>query len=454
MFMRIATVAILGALAAETTLAAPADRPVSESSTKEAGSDAKSSAAEMRSLGRQLGNPSFRQRQRAFERLLSAGHEALPVLADAARSPDREVRSRALSILVALAASRTDAVATAAQTVLDELKSVENRGVSSDVSEALLQAQAGRTLRAIADIRAGGGVVTATQADEPTVDALLAVEIGARWKRGSAGLKPLSELSNVTWLSLEGAPVDDSALAFVGQLPRLEKLYLRQTRIRGPGLSHLSRLSSLTHLSLRELPIDDAALAALPDLPKLTDLGLDRTAITNDGLAELARFTSLDTLWLDNTQITDAGLAHLGKLKNLHTLYLTGTKTAGPGLANLKELASLRYLSLKEVELPPGSTRQLSQLTQLEILGLDHTNVSDQQLADLSPLTSLRTLWLSKTPVTDEGIEHLKQLKSLQRVYFHGSQVTAAGREALRKALPDCRVEPEDDRPGSGRPRR
>ena len=53
--------------------------------------------------------------------------------------------------------------------------------------------------------------------------------------------------------------------------------------------------------------------------------------------------------------------------------------------------------------------------------------------------------------MTDAGIEHLKALKSLRRIYFHGSQVTAAGREALRKALPECSVEPEDDRPEDDR---
>ncbi|HZN32753.1 MAG TPA: hypothetical protein VFB80_03010 [Pirellulaceae bacterium] len=420
-------------------LAAPADiEPASASG---------SAAGDVAALAAQLASPQFRLRQQAFERLLDAGKDALGPVAEVARSPHREARSRALSILAALAAAKNEDLAAAAFQTLRDLESNQDQTIVHEVRAALAEVRVARAYRAIAAIRAGGGMVSSALGDEPTAGSDLRIEIGSVWKGGNAGLKALAELRTTTYLSLEGAPIDDAALAYVGQLESLEYLYLKQTRVRGSGLSQL-KLSSLTHLSLRELPIDDAALASLPTLPLLAHLGLDHTQVTDAGLGELARYPQLDTLWLDYAPITDAGLAKLAALPKLRTLCLTGTKATGPGLASLRDLRALHYVSLKEVSLSPDTTRHLAKVEQLEILGLDHTNVNDEQLADLAPLVNLKTLWLSKTPVTDAGIAHLAKLKSLQMVYFHGSQVTAEGRKALRDALPNCRVEPDDDRPG------
>ena len=412
-----------------------------------------SSALDLRSAGRDLASPQFRRRQRAHDQLLAAGELAIPALAEVVASPDREARSRALSILVAFSASRNERLASEARQTLDRLASRGSGTAAGDVQMALAAARMVRMAQAIEAIRAGGGTVTSDQGEEPTFGGPLSVKIDASWRRGSSDLKLLAELPTTTWLSLEGSPIDDGGLVHVGQIHDLEKLFLKGTRVRGPGLAHLKDLTKLVHLSLRELPLTDEGLSQLPALPELAYLGLDNTQVTDAGLAELRRFGQLDTLWLDNTSVTDAGLGRLAALHHLRTLYLAGTRCSGRGLASLKGVSSLRFLSLKGVELSPDSTRHLAELSQLETLGLDHTNVTDEQLAHLDKLTRLKVLWLSKTPVTDEGIEHLKRIKSLQQVYFHGSQVTAAGRQALRAALPECTVEPSDDRPDRTRRR-
>jgi hypothetical protein len=412
-----------------------------------------SSVADLRSAARDLASPQFRRRQRAHEQLLAAGELAIPALAEAVASPDREARSRALAILVAFSASRNERLAVDARQTLDRLASRGKGTAAGDVQMALASARMARIAQAIEAIRAGGGTVTSDQGEEQTLGGPLSVKIDAFWKRGSSDLKLLAEVPTTTWLSLEGSPIDDGGLVYVGQIHDLEKLFLKGTRVRGPGLARLKNLTKLVHLSLRELPLTDEGLAQLPALPQLAYLGLDNTQVTDAGLVELKRFAQLDTLWLDNTSVTDAALLELAPLHHLRTLYLAGTRCSGPGLASLKGVSSLRFLSLKGVELSPASTRHLAELSQLETLGLDHTNVTDQQLAHLDKLTRLKVLWLSKTPVTDDGIKHLTQLKSLQEVYFHGSQVTAAGRQALRAALPECRVEPNDDRPDRTRRR-
>lgn len=427
------------------TAAVLVDAPLAEDGRQAGASPAADALdAELSAAAAQLSSPEFRLRQRAFERLFQAGVDGLAALEQAARSSDREARSRALTILVALAGSPREELAGAAQKTLRGLESAASGPVARDASGAAAEARVARMDRAIDAIQTGGGTVTTPEGEEPVIGADLAIQIGAAWKRGSADLKALADLPDVTWLSLEDSPIDDAGLAHVGQLANLQSLFLKGTRVRGPGLEHLAGLHKLSHLSLRELPLDDAALARLPEFPQLTNLGLDNTAITDAGLAELKRFPLLETLWLDKTKITDAGLRELATLTQLRTLYLTGTRTGGPGMAGLRELSSLRYLSLREVSLLPETARTLAELSQLETLGLDHTNITDGQLAEVARLKNLRTLFLSGTAVTDAGIEHLKTLESLEMLLLDGTRVTAAGRQALRAALPRCVVEPPE----------
>src|SRR5262245_33421817 len=102
-------------LAVVPALAAPADAPPRV--------PAGSAAGAVPALAAQLASPQFRLREQAFERLLDAGKEALGPVAEVARSPHREARSRALSILAALAAAKNEDLAAAALQMLRDLES-------------------------------------------------------------------------------------------------------------------------------------------------------------------------------------------------------------------------------------------------------------------------------------------------------------------------------------------
>jgi hypothetical protein len=70
----------------------------------------------------------------------------------------------------------------------------------------------------------------------------------------------------------------------------------------------------------------DAALAEVGKVASLQRLYLNGTQITDNGLKHLAGLTSLTHLDVSQTQVTDGGLKHLEKLASLRTLIVRGSQ--------------------------------------------------------------------------------------------------------------------------------
>ena len=141
--------------------------------------------------------------------------------------------------------------------------------------------------------------------------------------------------------------------------------------------------------------IPESIVDRLPFLKRITSVyGMRPPGVSAETLLELGSLTRLESLELMHTFVTDASLVHLNELTYLEALWLADTPVTGTGLVHLKGLTNLRVLSLHD------------------------------------------------TPVTDAGLEHLKGLTSLYKLGLHNTQVTAEGRAMLRKALPNCEIEP------------
>ena len=394
-------------------------------------------ASDFPALVRDLASSDFAVRQQATQQLREAGPEAISLLAQSLRSGDREVRSRAIDILLSHALSLRSERREPALAALRDAADGDDPQAAQIAQGALEGIRDVTSALAAGELsRLGATVQQVENTDPPQYN----VQVRASWRGGDDRLALLWELGGVPWLSLENAPVTDAALVHVARLKPLTKLYLGGSQITGDRLADLAPLENVQHLSLKGLPIHDGRLAKLPNLKYLRFLGLDGTHITDTGLKELARYPGLQTLWLDGTRVTDAGLVHLRPLANLRTLFLPKTATAGPGLAELRYLPSLTYLSLKGTKQTTESLKIVGSLSQLESLGLDDTNITDEQLAELTGLAKLRILWLSNTAVSDAGIASLKKLPGLQVLYLTSTQISAEGLEELRKALPTCHV--------------
>lgn len=382
----------------------------------------------------------FAVRQRATQRLLQGGEEAMTALLELAPAGSAEVHARALAILESwLLSERPKRVQLAANGLKRWSESAPAQ-LARQAEALLAQARSLREAKAIDRIRELGGRV---ENDGETGQ--LAIKIGA-WNGTDQDFALIRELQLIGRLSLEESELSDSALKEIAGRAELKRLYLGGSRVTGAGLKELQGLTTLFHLSLKNLPVDDARFAQLPDFPNLRGLGLDGTRIGDNSLAVLKRYPKLEVLWLEGTQVTDAGLVELLPLRGLRTLYLANTQATGKGITALAQAPALRYLSLMGAKLQPGTCQYLGQIEQLETLGLDGSTITDEQLADLAPLMKLRVLWLSKTDLTDAAIEPLSKLTGLSKLYLTGTRLSSAGLGKLRQALPKCEVvfeEPE-----------
>ena len=154
--------------------------------------------------------------------------------------------------------------------------------------------------------------------------------------RHSLGFAWLEQFENIVYINLNGASTNDSDLTRLGNLLKLEVLYLGKTDVTDADLAHLARLSNLTKLGLSETKVSDAGLRHLKGMRNLQSLHLDQTDITDAGLAHLAGLSNLKTLRLSYTKITDASLVHLKQMKKMKTLSLDRTAITSAGIKELE----------------------------------------------------------------------------------------------------------------------
>ena len=148
-----------------------------------------------------------------------------------------------------------------------------------------------------------------------------------------ADLRPLSSLSALRWLNLDGATTDLWPLAGLTALTGLS--------LRGAGMEDLEALSGLKQLvvlDLAENRISD--LAPIARLSRLRALRLDGNHVAD--LSPLAAMEMLRHLWLSGNEVTE--LNPLSRLLRLQTLDLRDNR-----VGDLSPLAGLRALRLLNV---------------------------------------------------------------------------------------------------------
>jgi len=131
----------------------------------------------------------------------------------------------------------------------------------------------------------------------------------------------------------------------------------------------------------------------------------------------------------------DGPVKFCGETWSLRTTEIACWKDSVRNLTPLSKLTKLKTLSMggtKVTNLTP-----LSKLTKLKTLSLRDTKVTN--LTPLSKLTKLKWLDLSNTKVTN--LTPLSKLTKLKRLYLLGTNVSKSQVAALKKALPNLRIE-------------
>jgi hypothetical protein len=163
---------------------------------------------------------------------------------------------------------------------------------------------------------------------------------------------------------------------------------------------------------------------------KLTSLHV--RSLSDTDLSQLQQFEHLNYLdfyfgWgLGEAKVTDAGLKNLPQLNlpRLESLMLGHcSRITDEGLRHVAAIKTLKYLSLASCP-----------------------RITDGGLANLASSNSIETLDLRGCAgITNKGLVYLNQMKQLKEIMLDGcSNVSNDGIDALRRALPNTKIEKDD----------
>lgn len=155
------------------------------------------------------------------------------------------------------------------------------------------------------------------------------------------GYRHVASLTNLRALGLGMSSVEDSSLVQISELTNLIFLDVTGAPITDTGVQHLSKLQRLESLALVSTQISDKSMVVVAELPRLMSLDIRGCNITDAGLAQLANTDTLVELVAHPTEnggglITDEGLAHLQKISTLKRVQLAGNPVTPFGVAKLQ----------------------------------------------------------------------------------------------------------------------
>lgn len=169
-------------------------------------------------------------------------------------------------------------------------------------------------------------------------------------------LGSVARLQSITNLSLSGEPTAVEGLQAVGQLKRLESLYLPLPRLE--SVEFISGLSNLWSLTLSDAAVRD--LSPLAALQALKTLDLARVPAAPEEFRHLAGLASLSyCLMLEGTSITDVVLSHLAGLRRLGNLILRNTGITDASLGTILGFPKLTRLDIRGTRMSAAAFNEL-----------------------------------------------------------------------------------------------
>lgn len=195
---------------------------------------------------------------------------------------------------------------------------------------------------------------------------------------GDDVLKHLPALPQLRTLGLDRTQIGDGALPAVARQTDLRLLWLDGTNVTSEGMKQLAPLTELRILRLEgAMGVSGAGLESLADLPNLEQVRLKGTKLTVDDIGRLARISNLIELGLDHTNVGDDHLEKLKPANNLRVLWLSKSAVTDVGLVHLKDVPSLQKVYLHAASVTTRGVDDLRQaLPRCQIYAATETTVS------------------------------------------------------------------------------
>jgi hypothetical protein len=226
-------------------------------------------------------------------------------------------------------------------------------------------------------------------------------------KLTAAQLAKIADLPALSHLTLPQRSTDGALDRFAARLPSVRYLHLRHTKITAAGLKGLAG-SELIFIDLTHAPVNDDCWKELAKLPALKDVLFAESPLKGTGVKQLAVLKQLEHLMFYNCKLTDAAVAELAEITSLRNLELDGTAVTDKGLVALGKMKGLSQLSLGNTKVTDAGLAALAGLDELGSLDLSNTAVTDAGLQKLAGLKKLGVLVVTGTKVTEAGAKRLK----------------------------------------------
>ncbi len=124
-----------------------------------------------------------------------------------------------------------------------------------------------------------------------------------------------------------------------------------------------------------------------------------------------------------------------------------GGRVAAGAPSSVSSYASVTALDFANTGLGDSDLERLVGFVGLESLNLAGTHVRGEGLLSASPFRTLLYLNLASTPFGDDGIKYLSGFSCLKALDLSNTNISLEGLAELRRALPECRIEPLDTMP-------
>jgi len=164
---------------------------------------------------------------------------------------------------------------------------------------------------------------------------------------------------HVLWLNFQSNNLNGTIPREIGNLTKLENLYLNENPLRGNIPIELGNLTSLRILYLHTTQLSGNLPPQLGKLVNLTDLFLCCTQLSGNLPSELGNLTNLLELYIDFNQFSGALPDKLKNLTKLYAFYFSNTNLCEPGDAAFQNwLAGIPEISRTNVPcaVPPTNT--------------------------------------------------------------------------------------------------
>lgn len=188
-------------------------------------------------------------------------------------------------------------------------------------------------------------------------------------------LRQLQLFPNLTIVSIRSNETTNAGFLYLGNVAKLERLYVENPNLTDEGLVSLTKLKNLKEFSGPSGWGGLVTANCLPTLCQITSLeelsisfNQSKTEFNVAQYSDLELLINLKKLTLYDENLEDDAISIIGKLEQLQELALSGTKTSDAGLTHLSNLHQLESLDLNYTEVTDAGLKKLENLDSLKRL--------------------------------------------------------------------------------------